>query len=152
VWLAVGALAAAGCGAAPAGKLSGKVTLDGKAVRGGTVLVVSANGIGRSSAIIGADGTYVLEKAPVGKVKLAIAPPPAPPGMAAPPPGAPKPPAAPKQVRMPDITEEESQAYSSLKDLPDRYQDAEQSGLTFEVHEGENTFDITLSRKKPGRS
>jgi hypothetical protein len=52
--------------------LSGRVTLDGKPVTAGTVNVVSADDIVRTSGTINPDGTYSIVGAPVGPVKLAV--------------------------------------------------------------------------------
>jgi hypothetical protein len=61
-----------GCSGAPSGKLSGKVTFNNKPVSIGTVLVVSEDGKSNGIGTLQEDGSYTIERAPVGNVKLAV--------------------------------------------------------------------------------
>jgi len=61
--------AAAGCSGT--GTVSGKVYVGDKLVTGGTVQFVAKNGITRS-AQIGTDGSYTVEKVPVGPAKIVV--------------------------------------------------------------------------------
>ncbi len=52
--------------------LSGRVTIDGKPVTAGNVLLVSENGQLTASAPLRGDGTYVVKEPPLGQVKIAV--------------------------------------------------------------------------------
>src|SRR6266545_4314044 len=70
--LLLGLLAAAGC-APPTGSLSGKVLLNGKALPGGKVAVLSVDGTGNPvSTDLDEEGNYHLDKVPVGQVKITV--------------------------------------------------------------------------------
>jgi len=112
----------AGCsGGDPVASVTGKVTVDGEPVTEGMVLFLSEKGAGGSGELQ-ADGTYTLQ-CPPGQYKVAVAPP----ESTDPTPAPAKPP-------------EEG-------DIPYQYQDVGSSGLTAELAEGENTFDIPLESK-----
>jgi hypothetical protein len=132
-WLAL--LALAGCGPA-AGSISGKVSYKDKPLNGGTVRLVSSDNRVKS-AVIGTDGTYTIDRVPVGPAKIAVSPPIAgtvmPRGMKMDPSkmgGGPEGAAAP--------------AGDKPVPLPDKYQDPEKSGLTYTVTAGKQEHDIPL--------
>jgi hypothetical protein len=122
-------LTVTGCGPRQ-GQVMGKVLYQGKPLPSGTVLFVGTEGSRRGLSPIGPDGTYRIENVPVGPVKIAVVSAPrVPPGlMNASGPG-PQPADPPKNDYVP---------------IPARYQDAEQSGLTYTVEAGRHTWDLLL--------
>jgi hypothetical protein len=119
-------MVSAGCSGStdgPTAKVSGKVTLAGAPVPAGTVLFMTDDGQA-ATAELGADGAYVVQCRP-GAFKVSVSPPPPPDPLAGP--------AA-------------STASSSAQPIPPRYRDLGRSGLTIEVQEGDNQFDISLTR------
>jgi hypothetical protein len=111
------------------GQVTGKVLYKDKPLPSGTVLFVGPDGRRRGFSPIGPDGTYHIEKVPVGPVKIAVVSEPrVPPGlMNAPGPGPPSDP--PKNDYVP---------------IPTRYKDAEQSGLAYTVEAGRQTHNLAL--------
>jgi hypothetical protein len=65
-------LMAAGCGGASTGTVTGKVTYKKKPLKGGKVVFESTEGKGAVTADIGTDGSYTIDKAPPGKVKISV--------------------------------------------------------------------------------
>jgi hypothetical protein len=62
-----------GCGSPKTAKLSGKVLFQGRPLPGGLVTLFPMEGQGNpASAIIGEDGRYTIENAPVGTVKITV--------------------------------------------------------------------------------
>ncbi len=108
-----------GCGIDPkAGVLSGKVTAKGAPVTGGEVYVVGGIGSNEyaATAVIQPDGSYWMDRVPVGSVRVAVTPPlGANPGEVVPGPG-----------------------------IPPKFRDPNTSGLGLEVAPGPQTFDIRL--------
>src|SRR5262249_46061497 len=129
-----------GCSNPKTGQVTGKVLLDGRPLEGGVVTFYSQGKPVEPYAGIGTDGTYTVEKAPVGEVKISVASPSS--GRAAgpnqgkmgmgEPAGPPKDGTTPKQRK-----------------VPPRYNDPASSGLSYTVVEGEQTHDLKLS-SKPG--
>jgi hypothetical protein len=116
VLVAVAALAGCG-GAGRQGEVEGTIKLNGQPVANGTVRFVSADGK-ETSAVI-RNGSYRVEKVPVGEARLTVV--------------GPKPPAGlvgDKQPPPPAI--------------PDRYSRPDESGLTWHVTAGPQKFDIDL--------
>jgi len=107
--------------------VSGAVTLDGRPIGGGSVLLVSEGGLGVSGDVQ-ADGKYVLKCLP-GKYFVAVSPPPPPDPLA------PKPSSAP----------------SAEVKIPKPYQDAGTSGLLADVKDGSNSLDFSLDSKFRGQ-
>jgi len=111
------------------GKVSGKVTFQGKPVTDG-LLVFSNHAKGvHMTAKLSPDGRYELQTArgfglPLGTYKVAVSPPVFDPPM----PGMPAPPPRPK-------------AYDNI---PKQYFSPETSGLTITVVDGDNPFDIDM--------
>src|SRR5262245_41569130 len=64
-------MAAIGCGA-PKVSISGKVSYKGAPRKGGSVTFSSTAGKGDVTARIGEDGSYALDKCPVGPVKILV--------------------------------------------------------------------------------
>ena len=119
----------AGCSQSPAERsalVSGKVTLGGAPVATGTVLFMTDAGHA-ASAELKSDGTYALHCRPA-QFKVAVTPPALPDPLASP---ASVPPSGPS---------------ATSQSIPKRYHDFGSSGLTVEVKEGNNTFDIALTR------
>jgi hypothetical protein len=137
--LLVGAiLLSAGCGA-PSGTVSGKVTVGGKTVPGGTVSFIPPDGKNTQFADIAEDGSYSVKNLPLGKVSItvetkSVAPLTAPGGvnmhMPAGAPNAPNADAAKRYVK-----------------IPDKYSQAESSGLSYEVKSGRQEHPIELAEK-----
>ncbi len=121
-------LALSGCGKA-AGTVSGRVAHKGKPLVSGTVTLVSDSGVAVTGRI-NPDGTYKIEEAPIGVVRIAVKSsnaPGLPPVLV---------PWAPEDPENPG--EEESSA------IPAHYADAGKSGLTMDVAGGQQTHDINL--------
>ena len=130
-WLKPLLLILAGTGCGPhLGHVSGKVLYKNQPLSSGTVLFVGPDGTTRGFSAIAADGTYRIEKVPVGPVKIAVVSEPrVPPGLAnARGPG----PQPPDQMRNDYIP------------IPARYKDPEHSGLRYTVEGGKQTQDILL--------
>jgi len=72
VLLAAAALTSAGCGGAATATVTGKVSSNGVALKGGNVTFLSTEGKRTVTGPINEDGTYKLEKVPVGKVKILV--------------------------------------------------------------------------------
>lgn len=101
-------------------KVSGKVTLGDAAVSAGNVLFMMEDGHA-ASTVLGTDGTYSTECRP-GTYKVAVTPP---------------------ELVDPLAASGNSQARVSI---PNRYQDLGTSGLTIDLKEGDNRFDIPLKK------
>jgi hypothetical protein len=121
-------LGAAGCGASatsPTGRLQGRVTSEGVPVREGMVCVYSAELGAGGSADLGADGVYAIpEPLRPGRYSVAILPASEPP------------------------TEDDTAASPSKNsgNLPAKYRDPQQSGLVVDIKEGDNSFDVNMTK------
>jgi hypothetical protein len=139
------------CGCAPpTGSVSGTVTYQGKTLPYGRVTFVCAEGTVVSGAIE-SDGTYAISPVPVGPVKIAVRcleeampalttiDPSEQPGAKAnaSPGGAPQ---GPMMMQSPEKPKSRPKSWR----IPDRYQLAEKSGLTYEVQRGNQAYDIRL--------
>lgn len=149
--------------------VTGVVTLDGKAVEGASITFVSAADINLSaSARSDAAGNYTLgtfaagDGAVEGMFKIRVT------KFASGPEVTPYDTASTEVVKTEDLSGEEAAAAISegygqsyqgppqrgwkppkqSNDVPDKYADAEKSGLTFQVAKGPNTYNIELSSKK----
>jgi hypothetical protein len=127
-------LAFAGCGGTYDSSVSGKVTLDGKAVPRGTVSFQSKSGGPAAYAIIEENGSYTLQTGresglPAGEYYVTVTANEAP-AMTQTASGGPPPPGKP-------IT-------------PARYQSRETSGLSFVVEPGRNEINLELSSQAAG--
>jgi hypothetical protein len=128
------ALAAAGCGGGKAAKVSGKVTYRGKVLTMGSVVLVGEDGHSARGAIQ-PDGTYEIDRAPVGKDRAAVSNPP---------------PAGARggQALVGSPNDEEAKQARALAaqyvPTPEKYNDPQKSGLSFDVPSGGRTLDIDL--------
>jgi len=128
------ALAFGGCAGGDC-TLAGKVTYQGKPVVYGTVIAQGSDGI-RRTGNIGLDGSYSVEKLPPGAVKLTVESPQPPDQdtLNQAPTGGPA--GAPRNRKAIDR--------SKWMALPDKYADADQSGLSTTLKVGANPFDIEM--------
>jgi hypothetical protein len=141
---------AAGCSPKTA-TVSGKVTVNNKPVTAGVITFYpdEESGAKPASANIKADGTYEVGNAPVGKVKVAVGPPPGPPpgggappipnrgGRFGPPPGAGGPPAdATEKMRDKPPSDETPAQAPKGPPIPVKYGDPEKSELTYDIPKG----------------
>jgi hypothetical protein len=117
--------------------VSGTVTLQGQRLPGGTVLFHGADGR-VEHALISAEGEYTIADAPLGKVRITVqshGAVPAPfPAL-----GRPDRPALPELAPRP-----EDRRDSKHLPIPERYKDADKSGLTCTVRAGSQTHHIEL--------
>jgi hypothetical protein len=138
-----------GC-ARPTGSVSGTVTYKGTRLPYGRVTLVCADG-SVVSGKIDSDGTYTIPQAPAGPAKVAVrCIEEAMPAVMAVDPGelpgvkeagtSTKVPSGPMMIQTPEKPKSKPKALR----IPDHYQQAEKSGLTYEVREGEQTYDIKL--------
>lgn len=157
VLFAAGLLVVAGCNK-PVGTVSGKVTYQGKALKGGGVTFVSTDG-GRSFAgIIGPDGSYKVTEIVGGTYKVTVdnnslkgqertgpataAPPPLVPAGAkgGPPPGANLPAG---YVASDPNAMKANAAGKNYVALPPKYLSADTTDITYEF-KGDDTFNVEL--------
>jgi hypothetical protein len=134
----------AGCGGK--GTITGTVTYKGTPIPAGTILFVPSNGGPSVNAPIN-DGKYTAEKVPTGRAKVSITSmyvqqTSASPMMmmgakSGPPLDAPIPPEARKAM-------EEGMKPKKGLQIPDKYADPAQSGLTYTVRSGQQTKDFNL--------
>jgi len=130
--LLLGALAVAGCGGPPTGDISGKVIYQGKALPGGYVNFTTEGPGGRTvSGEVGKDGSYSVQKVPVGEAKVTVQ------GIQVLPMPA-MPPSMKKGVVPPPEAKREP-VY-----VPPKYGNADKSGLTYTVKNGPQTYDVEL--------
>jgi hypothetical protein len=129
-------IAAGGCGHGDrSNRVTGKVRLDGTALRSGTVTFFCRDGT-QLSAPISPEGEYRIPNVSEGEASVAVfqdTPNPFDVGHTPRPAGAGQP-----GVRDPR---------AGATGLPERYTDPKRSGLSFRVEKGDNTFNIDL--KKP---
>jgi hypothetical protein len=147
----VAAIGVAGCGKG-VGTVSGKVSYQGKALKGGSVTFVSAEGGPSPGAQIKEDGTYTVPDVPGGKYKICVTTsflkpeqkfglgptgpkidPKAPPPAADLPPTASSPRAA-----------VEAHNLKRYVAIPDKYSKPEETDLEYTVTAGDQTHDIDL--------
>lgn len=124
------------------GQLTGRVTLAGKALQGGNVIVVSEDGKYSVQGFINGQGVYTVPEPPLGKVKLAV--------QTSHLKGSVLPKAGP--VGGKDGPGSAGMVLPDPKDIglgytpiPARYEKPETSGLTAEVRPGNQTHDIELT-------
>ena len=117
-----------GCGPSVT-EVSGTVTFKDRRLTSGSVIFVGQDGESSSSAIA-EDGSYRIENAPLGPVRIAVASHPrVPPGLMNSPGKAPA---------------SREDAKDSTVKIPQRYDDHETSGLAYTVERGSHTFNIDL--------
>jgi hypothetical protein len=134
LWVVLGAV---GCGSSSTGTVSGKVTYKGAPLKGGTVTFVNKQQ--SSLAEIQEDGSYKAEKVPTGDATISVETtslkPPNQMAMKNRPPAG-----AQGGPKMPDY---EARAKRYIQ-IPDKYSDAQQSGLKYTVKSGSQEFEIKL--------
>ncbi len=130
--MALGALAPMGCGAKKA-TVKGTISYKGEKLGNGSVMFFGADNKGASSPI-NADGTYRIDNAPIGSVKITVETAPIPEQESTP---------MMKGVDMPDMKGKSMKVGPYVK-IPARYKDVAQSGLTYQVKSGVQTHDIKL--------
>jgi hypothetical protein len=129
------ALALLGCGPSVT-EVSGTVTFKDRRLTSGSVIFVGQDGESSSSAIA-EDGSYQIENAPVGPVRIAVASHPREP------PGLKRPPGQAAPLR-------EDPKDGTVK-IPKKYEDHKTSDLSYTVKRGSNTFNIDLEPGTSGR-
>ena len=132
-------LAAVGCGPS-SGAVTGKVTYKDAPLKGGRVHFTASDGKAYSSEIAD-DGTYTVDKVPVGEAKVSVetsylnmsgrTP------AYKPPPGTSAPPGA--------IGNDPEAMRKKYVKIPDNYEDPEASKLTYTVKPGAQHYDIPLN-------
>jgi len=130
-------LVAGGCGPRT-GTVTGKVTYQNTALRGGNVTFIGANGRS-ATAPIGEDGRYTAERVPVGEVKITVET-----KSLAKQATLPKykaPPGAGGDYKPPDLSEAKKRYVA----IPHHYADPATSGLTFTVKGGSQEHDLPLT-------
>jgi len=149
VVMALVIIGTSGC-APPTGSVSGTVTYKGKSLPYGRVTLVCADG-SVVSGIIDSDGTYRIPQAPAGPAKLAVRciEEAMPAVLTVDPsdlPGAKDAGSSANASRAPRMIQsaEKTKSKSKAMRIPDHYQEAEKSGLTYEVQKGDQTHDIRL--------
>jgi len=123
-----------GCGGGGVTQLSGKVTLDDKALPGGMVVFVTEDGSKTEHVPIKPDGTYSSDKVPYGNLRVGVTPPP--------------PSAASFMPKGMPIHEGDPNA-ATLKGganvkVPDKLQDPAKSGITVKADGSQKNFDVIL--------
>jgi hypothetical protein len=117
----------AGCGGKPMGEVSGTVTFEGQPLALGTITFFGHDGTVWHGNVL--DGAYRVPKVPIGLAKITVSAHPSPiPAIMIDKIQPPPPPA----YRKPYVP------------IPDRYQDADHSGLTYTVTQGVQTHDVQL--------
>jgi hypothetical protein len=128
---------AAACGPSSAG-VAGKVTYQGKTVRGGIVTFYGPNQWTGSSPI-SEDGAYSIAKVPKGTVQITVET-----KMVKPNPMALKMPRPPADAPVQGSLYEGQNRADRYVPIPDRYADKDQSGLTFDATGGKEAHNIEL--------
>jgi hypothetical protein len=123
---ALALLLVAGCGGRPMGEVSGTVTFRGEPLALGTITFISHDGsVWRANV---EDGAYRVPKVPVGPAKIMVSAH-----------ASPIPPNLVEKVQPPP-------AYRKpYVPIPDRYQDADRSGLSYTVIRGKQKHDVALT-------
>lgn len=127
------ASASLGCGSKKA-TVSGTISYKGEKLGNGSVKFIGAD----KQAVVGSirpDGTYSASAVPLGPVKIAVETTPTRKATSGPTIG----------VKSPDMGAEFKGEAGKYVRIPDKYKDAEKSGLTYEVKPGSQTHDIDLS-------
>lgn len=135
--------------------VSGKVSYNGKALKGGSVSFVSSEGLPSDSGAIGEDGSYKVPNITSGKYKVCVdtsylmaASSKGPPMVASP---AIKSKAPPKDAVVPEGYKPSSPAdmaaaanAKKFVKIPSKYMDATQTDLSIDIKGGSQTYDIDL--------
>jgi hypothetical protein len=139
------ALALAGCGPRT-GSVSGKVTYKNAPLPSGTITFIGGKGDTSQWSTIAADGSYQVNNVPVGTAKVTIetTAPNSLPGLGA---GGVKPPTVPGVPPPPDSSSlggGDAAKPGAYVQIPPKYKDPDQSGLSMEVKSGkqEKNWDL----------
>lgn len=126
VFLTIALPTVPGCGGGKVkkvtGKVDGTVTFSGQPVKGGTVYFESKSGGDGGSAPLNAGHFKVAEPLPVGSYVVIVMP----------------------IVLTPDEVADGKKPPPS-DDIPEKYRSAQTSDQTFEVKEGQNTFEVKMT-------
>jgi hypothetical protein len=150
-WVILTLLGPAGCGwKEPQATVEGKVTVDGAPANSGIVAFTSVDGKGRIASMAGAiqsDGTYRIPNAPLGAVKVSVAP-----LTLTQTRGARRKEKVIKRMEMKqkgqtDLPQAAPAPDAPVVPIPKKYADADSSGLTTTLNPGTNTYDIELSSR-----
>lgn len=118
----------------PSARVVGTVSLNGKTVTSGDVVIVAADGRSSPTGRVRADGSYMIDGAPIGHVKVGFFNPPPPP--------------LPAAATGPDGGDEELRQMREVARLcvatPAKYADPAHSGIVFELKAGANECNIEL--------
>ena len=157
VMLIVALVVLAGCSPRPTGSVSGKVSHNGKLLKGGKVVFVGADGGQSVSSSINEDGTYLVQELPAGSYKICVDTsflkgPSGPAGASAPggvgaPGGSKAPPskgAGGKVVEGSPTPSDPAQNAKKYVAIPDKYKDAATTDLLYKFDGGFQTYDIDL--------
>lgn len=117
-----------GCGE-PTTRVSGKVSYRGKPLPSGTITFFCSDNKVVRSCQIGADGSYAIEKVPVGMAKISVSTPPPPPALSA---------------EVAKMAPSGGSTPPKPISIPINYNDPEKSGLTYQVPKGDQPHDIDL--------
>jgi hypothetical protein len=134
LWLFL-ALALLGCGRSVT-EVSGTVTFKDQTLSSGSVTFVGLDGESSSSAIA-ENGSYRIENAPVGPVKIAVS-------------SHPRAPLGLRNPRGQAAALRENPKDGAVK-IPEKYEDHKTSGLAYTVERGSHTFNIDLKPSTSGR-
>lgn len=114
------------------GDLAGRVTYQGRPLRVGSVAVVGDDGIVRGGQIQD-DGSYAIEKIPLGTVRITVH---SPDPLSLPPPS--------QKIPVPASTPPTQRDRSRWFPIPNKYSDFGQSDLKSQIAKGANRLDIDL--------
>lgn len=139
-----------GCSSAnmPIGQLAGNVVYKKTVIRIGTVSVLSEDGKTRQQGAINAEGVYLVDKVPVGKVKITVQFPDLPDSMKVKQLAGSGP--TPKELKLPGLSAEEETLYKSIASLPEHILNTSSYFFVHEIKEGKlNQFDLILDKLVP---
>jgi len=131
------ALGLSGCGAS--GTVSGKVSYNGKNLKGGTVTFISSQGKASASTNINEDGTYTIDNVPAGDVKVCVDT-----SMLNPAGKSTHHYSAPPGQKPPEGLEDSTDTSKRYVEIPKDYAFQEKTTLTLTVKGGKQTHDIEL--------
>jgi hypothetical protein len=138
---------AAGCGPPERAVVKGKVSYGGEPLPAGTVMFWGADNAS-ATAMIEKDGSYVINDAPLGDVKITVTTPKFPPGHLEMMKRMKSGPAVAESVDPNDASKKISimgNIPDKIVDVPPKYTAVETSGLTYTVKSGEQTHDIPIT-------
>jgi hypothetical protein len=124
-------LSLAACNQAKEGVITGTVKFAGAPLPSGTVYFVDSDGKAWHSGI-GANGLYRIEKVPVGLAKIKVV-------------SHLRGPTTSANARGPDAPKNPRKETLAVQ-IPQKYNDAKTSGLTYDVQYGQQTYDIELTK------